>query len=143
MAYRPYLRAAMKVEFFPINSLKVRTMTKYRLLSIVALLSALLLAPRIIAPAMAAEMAGVMMKDGKMMMMKDGKATGPMDHEMTTTNGHKIMPDGTMKMPGGNDMSMQEGQMMTMDGKMMEGGNSMHDGNGGTTDKDMNGMKGM
>ena len=118
-------------------------MTKYRLLSIVALLSALFLIPRIITPAMAAEMAGVMMKDGKMMMMKDGKATGPMDHEMTTTNGHKIMPDGTMKMPGGNDMSMQEGQMITMDGKMMEGGNSMHDGNCGTTDKGMSGMKGM
>ena len=71
--------------------------------------------------AMAADMAGIMMQDGKMMMMQGGKATGPMDHEMTMSDGHKVMPDGTMTMNDGKDMRMQEGQMMTMDGRMMEG----------------------
>jgi hypothetical protein len=38
------------------------------------------------------------------------------------------MPDGTMKMNDGKEMRMQEGQMMTMDGKMMEGGKAMEGG---------------
>lgn len=110
-------------------------MTKYRTvtLAVVALFFVSFLASRVLA----AEMAGVMMKDGKMMMMKDGKATGPMDHEMTMTDGCKVMPDGTMKMPDGKEMRMKEGQMMTMDGKMMEGGKGM------MGDKGMGGMKGM
>jgi hypothetical protein len=101
-------------------------MTKYRTvtLAVVALLSVSFLASGVVA----AGMAGVMMKDGKMMMMKDGKATGPMDHEMSMTDGCKVMPDGTMKMKDGKEMHMKEGQMMTMDGKMMEGGKAMeHD----------------
>ena len=73
----------------------------------------------------AAEMAGVMMKDGKMMMMKDGKAAGPMDHEMTMSNGTKVMTDGTMMMKDGSQMHMKDGQMMMMDGKMMGGGKAM------------------
>ena len=46
----------------------------------------------------AADMDGVMMKEGKMMMMKDGKAAGPMDHEMSMAGCCTVMPDGTMKM---------------------------------------------
>ena len=99
-------------------------MTKYRTatLAIAALMSVSFLAARV----EAAE--GIMMKDGKMMMMKDGKATGPMDHEMSMTDGCKVMPDGTMKMKDGKEMHMKEGQMMMMDGTMMEGGKAMeHD----------------
>ena len=94
-------------------------MMKHRTVTfvVVALLSVSLLASRVVA----AEETGVMMKED----------------EMTTTNGHKVMPDGTMKMPGGKEMRMQEGQMMTMDGKMMKGGKAMHGG------KDMMGDKGM
>jgi Domain of unknown function (DUF6799) len=73
----------------------------------------------------AAEIAGVMMKDGKMMMMKDGKATGPMDHDMTMSNGTKVMTDGTMIMKDGSQMHMKDGQMMMMEGKMMDGGKAM------------------
>ena len=96
-------------------------MTKYRTITLAfaALLSVLLIAARVEA---AADMAGVMMVNGKMMMMKDGKATGPMDHEMTMTDGSMVMPDGTMKMKDGKEMRLKEGQMMTTDGKMMEGG---------------------
>lgn|SRR5574338_583682 len=103
-------------------------MTKYRAvaLAVVALFSVCFLA----SPVAAGEMAGVMMKDGKVMMMKDGKATGPMDHEMTMTNGCKVKPDGTMTMKDGTKMRMQEGQMMTMDGKVVEGGKGMEHGRG-------------
>lgn len=73
----------------------------------------------------AAEMAGIMMKDGKMMMMKDGKAAGPMDHDMTMSNGTKVMTDGTMMMKDGSQMHMKDGQMMMMDGKTMGGGKAM------------------
>jgi hypothetical protein len=73
-------------------------MKQYRIvtLAVGALLFVSLLASRV----GAADTTGIMMKDGKMMMMKDGKATGPMDHEMTMADGHKVMPDGTMKMKG-------------------------------------------
>ncbi|MFI5399271.1 MAG: DUF6799 domain-containing protein [Candidatus Binatia bacterium] len=98
-------------------------MSKHRVVTLVAvtLLSVILVDSRL----MAAEMAGVMMKDGKMMMMKDGKATGPMEHEMTMGDGTKVMSDGMMKTKDGKEMHMKEGQMMMMDGKMMEGSKAM------------------
>ena len=98
-------------------------MAKYRVIALVAvvLLFTSLLASRL----MAAEMTGVMMKDGKMMMMMDGKPTGPMDHEITMSDGTKVMTDGTMKMKDGREMHMKDGMMMMMDGKMMEGGKAM------------------
>ncbi len=54
-------------------------MTMHRVVTLVAV--ALLAVSFCASRLLAAEMAGVMMKDGKMMMMKDGKATGPMEHE--------------------------------------------------------------
>lgn len=103
-------------------------------LAVVALLSVSFLASR----AVASEMSGVMMKGGKMMMMK----TGPMKHAVTMTNGCKVMPDGTMKMKDGKEMHMAEGQMMMMDGTMMEGGKAMDDANGMKMDgMKMDGMK--
>ena len=75
----------------------------------------------------AADMDGVMMKDGKMMMMKDGKAMGPMDREMAIADCCTVMPDGTVKMKDGH---MKEGQSMTMDGKMMQDGKVMEGGKG-------------
>jgi hypothetical protein len=104
-------------------------MKTYRTLLVIAFFSMSPLAPSVVA----AEMTGVMMKAGKVMMMQDGKATGPMDHEMMTTTGYRVMPDGTMIMPDGKEMRMKEGQMMTMDGKMTEGSKA----------KTMVGMKGM
>lgn len=84
----------------------------------VALLSVSFLASSVVA----ADMDGVMMKDGKMMMMKDGKAAGPMDHEMVIANCCTVMADGTMKMKDGH---MKEGQSMTMDGTMMQDGKAV------------------
>ena len=89
-------------------------MKKSGTLAAIAFLSASFLA----APVIAAETAGVMMKDGKMMMMKDGKATEPMAQDVTMTDGKKVAPDGTIT----TTTHMKEGQMMTMDGKMKMGG---------------------
>ena len=92
----------------------------------VALLSVSFLASSVVA----ADMDGV--------MMKDGKAAGPMDHEMTMAGCCTVMPDGTMKMKDGH---MKEGQSMTMDGKMMQDGKAM-DGMGmGKSMMDGMGMK--
>ena len=98
-------------------------MAKYRVVALAAvvLLFASLLASRL----MAAEMTGVMMKDGKMMTMMDGKPTGPMDHEMTMSDGTKVMTNGMVKMKDGKEMMMKDGQIMMKDGKMMEGGKAM------------------
>ena len=95
-------------------------MRKHRIVTLVAvaLLSVSFHASRLLA----AEMSGVMMKNGKMMMMKDGKATGPMEHEMTMGDGTKVTMDGTMKMKDGQEMHMKDGQMMMMDGTIMYGG---------------------
>ena len=98
-------------------------MAQYRVVALTAvvLVCASLFASRL----MAAEMNGVMMKDGKMMMMMDGKASGPMDHDITMSDGTKVMKDGRVKMKDGKEMHMKEGQIMMMDGKMMEGGKAM------------------
>ena len=63
-------------------------------------------------PPFADDMQGVVMKDGTMMTMADSKATAPMQKEMTTT-------DGTVKKTDGTTSHLQNGQMMTKDGKMM------------------------
>ena len=95
-------------------------MKKHALMTLgAAFLTAISLAA---SPVSAAGTEGCMMKDGKMMMMMDGKPTGAMDHEMTMSNGTKVMTDGTMMMKDGTKGHMKDGQMMTMDGKMMEGG---------------------
>lgn len=93
-------------------------------LAIAALLSVSFLTARVDA----AEMVGVIMKDGKMMMMEDGKATVPMNHDMTMTDGSMVMADGTMMMKDGTQMRLKEDQMVTMDGKMMDGGMVMDGG---------------
>jgi len=46
-----------------------------------------------------------------------------MSANMTTPNGAIVKPDGTVKGPGGTEIHMKDGQMMLMDGTIMEGGN--------------------
>lgn len=101
-------------------------MNKYGVLAAGVLLSLLA------TPLLAGDMQGVMMKDGKMMMMVDGKATGPMEKEMATTDGQKVKTDGTIKKADGTTSHMQEGQMMTNEGKMVKAGmgHGMKDGMG-------------
>jgi hypothetical protein len=74
------------------------------------------------APVMAVEKDGVMMKDGKMWRMQDGKEIGRMDRETTMSNGTKVAMNGKMMMKDGKEAQLQEGQIIMLDGKMMEGG---------------------
>ena len=59
----------------------------------------------------------VMMKNGQMKMVKNGKDM-PMDKEMTMGNGTKVMTDGMCTKKDGTTMTMKNGDMMDMDGKM-------------------------
>jgi hypothetical protein len=72
---------------------------------------------------MAGGMDGVIMRDGKMMTMKAGKAIDPMTANATMSNGTVVTPDGLVKMPNGHQEQLKDGQMMMMDGTIMEGGN--------------------
>jgi hypothetical protein len=102
--------------------MEVSVMNNHR---IVTLVGAVLLSAFCLVPSPRAQDAnGVMMHDGEMMMMKDGKATTPMEHSMTMSNGTTVMNDGTVTMKDGTKTHMKEGQMMMMDGHIMEGGHS-------------------
>ena len=59
----------------------------------------------------------VMMMDGKMKMVKNGKEM-PMNKEMTMGNGTKVMIDGMCTKKDGTRMTMKNGDMMDMSGKM-------------------------
>lgn len=72
-----------------------------------------------------ADMDGVMMSGGKMVMMHQGKPAGPMEHQITMSNGTTVDPDGTVKMKDGTQTQMKNGEMIMMDGHIMEGGKAM------------------
>jgi hypothetical protein len=93
--------------------MKYRTVT----LAIVALfLSISFLASSVVA----AEMDGIMMKDGKLMMMQSGKEVSRMDRETPLRNGAKVLMNGKIVMKDGKIVQLQEGQMVMLDGKLME-----------------------
>jgi hypothetical protein len=73
-------------------------------------------------PVMAAEKDGVMMRDGKMWRLQDGKEIGRMDRETTMANGTRVTMNGKMMMKDGKEVQLQEGQIVMLDGKMIEGG---------------------
>ncbi len=57
-----------------------------------------------------------------MMMMKMGKPAGPMTSDVTMSNGTKVTITGLMIMRDGTRLEMKDGEMMMMDGKIMQGG---------------------
>lgn len=61
---------------------------------------------------------GIMMKDGKVMITQNGK-TMPLENELTLENGTKVMMDGTYMDKNGSTMRMKNGDHMNMAGKMM------------------------
>jgi hypothetical protein len=89
---------------------------------LVFMAAAVLAMPCMSARSIAAGMDGVIMQNGKMMMMKAGKAMDPMTASMTMSNGAVVIPDGTVKLPSGRELHLKDGQMMMMDGTIMEGG---------------------
>jgi hypothetical protein len=73
-------------------------------------------------PVVAAEKDGVTMKDGKMVRLQEGKDIGRMDREMTMSNGTRVNMKGKMIMKDGKEGQLQEGQIMMLDGKLIESG---------------------
>lgn len=53
----------------------------------------------------------VMMKDGKMVVMRNGEAM-PMEEELTTSDGTRVMPNGQLLMTNGTARMMREGESM-------------------------------
>lgn len=79
----------------------------------------------LIPPVFAAGMDGVMMISGKVVMMRAGKPAGPMEHQITMSNGAVVSSDGTVRLKDGARFHMKDGQMMMMDGHLMNGGKAM------------------
>jgi hypothetical protein len=73
-------------------------------------------------PAMAVEKDGIMMKAGKMVRVSEGKEIGRMDRETTMSNGTRVTMNGKMLMKDGKEVQLQEGQVVMLDGKLIEGG---------------------
>ena len=73
-------------------------------------------------PVVAAEKDGITMKDGKMVRLQEGKDIGRMDREMTMSNGTRVNMKGKMIMKDGKEGQLQEGQIMMLDGKLIESG---------------------
>ena len=70
----------------------------------------------------AAEKDGVMMKRGKLWRIQDGKEVGRMDRETVLSNGTKVMMSGKILAKDGQQSQLEEGQVMMLDGKLIEGG---------------------
>ena len=69
----------------------------------------------------AAEKDGIMMKNGKIQKLQEGKDIGPMDRMTTMANGTKVMMNGKIITKDGQQLQLEEGQVMMLDGKLMEG----------------------
>ena len=70
----------------------------------------------------AAEKNALIMKNGKILEMHEGREVGPMDNEATLSNGTKVRMNGKVVTKDGKETQLQEGQVIMLDGKMMEGG---------------------
>ena len=102
-------------------------MKMYRIVTL-AVVGLFLSVSFIASPVVAAEKDGVMMKDGKIVRMTEGKEIGRMNGEMTMSNGTKVTMNVKIVTKDGKERQMTEGQMVMMDGKMVEGGTSMEGG---------------
>jgi cytochrome b len=68
----------------------------------------------------AAEKDGVMMKNGRVQKLQEGKDIGPMDRMTTMANGTKVMMNGKIMTKDGQQSQLEEGQVMMLDGKLID-----------------------
>ena len=99
-------------------------MMKYRIVTL-AVVGLFLSVSFLASTVMAAETSGIMMKNGKIQKMQDGRDIGRMDRQMTMANGTKVMMNGKFMMKDGTEGQLGEGQVMMLDGKLIEGGKEM------------------
>jgi hypothetical protein len=57
-----------------------------------------------------------MMRDGKVLVRRNGE-TMPMEEELTTADGTRVMPNGQVLMADGTARMMQEGETMLLQGE--------------------------
>jgi hypothetical protein len=69
----------------------------------------------------AAEKDGIMMKNGRIQKLQEGKDIGPMDRMTVMSNGTKVMMNGKIVTKDGQESQLEEGQVMMLDGKLIEG----------------------
>ncbi|UOQ73269.1 DUF6799 domain-containing protein [Hymenobacter cellulosilyticus] len=60
---------------------------------------------------------GVLMQEGKVLLTQQGHTTA-LTEPATLTNGTKIMADGTVTKPDGSTVTLQEGDMMSLSGRL-------------------------
>ena len=68
----------------------------------------------------AAEKDGVMMKNGRVQKLQEGKDIGPMDRMTVMSNGTKVMMNGKIMTKDGQQSQLEEGQVMMLDGKLID-----------------------
>jgi hypothetical protein len=69
---------------------------------------------------LAAEKDGIMMKNGRIQKMQEGKDIGPMDRMTVMANGTKVMMNGKIMTKDGQQSQLEEGQVMMLDGKLID-----------------------
>src|SRR5258708_25300347 len=70
----------------------------------------------------AAEMEGVMMRNGKMMIVKHGKPAMAMDDDISVGDGPVISADGTSKLKGRRELRIRHRQVRKRDGLLIYDG---------------------
>lgn len=60
---------------------------------------------------------GIVMQEGKVLVTQQGHTT-PLADATTLTNGTKIMADGTVTKPDGSTVTLREGDMMSLSGRV-------------------------
>lgn len=69
-----------------------------------------------------ADIDGVIMNGGKMLTIQHGKSDAPLDHDMMMSDGTKVKPDGTVQRKSGLETRLRSGQVIMLDGHIMDGG---------------------
>ena len=93
---------------------------KYRNMTL-AVMGLLLAASFLASPVMAEEKDGITMKHGKIQKLQEGKDIGPMDRMTTMANGTKVMMNGKIITRDGQQSQLEEGQIMMLDGRLIDG----------------------
>ena len=95
-------------------------MTKHRIVTL-AVVGLFLSMSFLASNAMAEEKDGITMKHGKVQKLQEGKDIGPMDRMMTMANGTKVMMNGKIITKDGQQSQLEEGQIMMLDGRLIDG----------------------
>lgn len=69
----------------------------------------------------------IVMQDGQVMIMQQGELV-PLLEGVTTIDGSRVLPDGTLRMADGRTRMLEEGETMTISGEVPDMGNTSNQG---------------